>query len=461
MRKILHIALACCIVCLLSGIISCRKSTGKNSNDSINKIPDTLIVGTLYSPTSYFLYKGDMMGYNYDLVQRFASDKGIAVKFKVFKNISGLISDLDSAKIDLIAYNIPITAEFKGRVLHCGNENVTTQVLVQKKGKEKITDVTELVGKEIYVEKNSKYESRLRNLNNEIGGGIKIHTIDRDTLMLEDLIEMVSNSEIPMTIVDSDIAQLDHTYYSNIDISLEVSFPQRSSWAVAQSSKWLADSIDSWAKTPQITELGKRLFHHYFESNKIYNRTNKSFKFLRKGKISPYDDFFKESAKIIEWDWRLLAAQGYVESRFDPYAVSWAGARGVMQMMPGTARHYGLDANSITDPKSSIHAATLSIRDLNKSLAKYVKDPHERKRFILAAYNSGIAHIYDAIALAKKYGKNPQIWHGNVSEALLMKGNPDYYNDEVCKYGYFRGKQTVTYVKEVEEAYEIFKQQPK
>ncbi len=61
----------------------------------------------------------------------------------------------------------------------------------------------------------------------------------------------------------------------------------------------------------------------------------------------------------------------------------------------------------------------------------------------------------------KKYGKNPQIWHGNVSEALLMKGNPDYYNDEVCKYGYFRGKQTVTYVKEVEEAYEIFKQQPK
>ncbi len=153
-----------------------------------------------------------------------------------------------------------------------------------------------------------------------------------------------------MTIVDSDIAQLDHTYYSNIDISLEVSFPQRSSWAVAQNSKWLADSVDYWAKTPQIVELGKKLFHHYFESNKIYNRTKKSFKFLRKGQISPYDEFFKESAKIIEWDWRLLAAQGYVESRFDPYAVSWAGARGVMQMMPGTARHYGLDANSITDP---------------------------------------------------------------------------------------------------------------
>ena len=149
MRRILHIATVCIAACLLFGIFSCGKGNSSESTDTIKHLPDTLIVGTLYSPTSYFLYKGDMMGYNYDLVQRFASDKGIAVKFKVFKNISGLIEDLDSARIDLIAYNIPITAEFKGRVLHCGNENVTTQVLVQKNGKEKITDVTELVGKEI------------------------------------------------------------------------------------------------------------------------------------------------------------------------------------------------------------------------------------------------------------------------------------------------------------------------
>ena len=154
----------------------------RESTDTIKHLPDTLIVGTLYSPTSYFLYKGDMMGYNYDLVQRFASDKGIAVKFKVFKNISGLIEDLDSARIDLIAYNIPITAEFKGRVLHCGNENVTTQVLVQKNGKEKDNRCNGTCWqKKSTLKKNSKYESRLRNLNNEIGGGIKIHTIDRDT----------------------------------------------------------------------------------------------------------------------------------------------------------------------------------------------------------------------------------------------------------------------------------------
>ena len=81
----------------------------------------------------------------------------------------------------------------------------------------------------------------------------------------------------------------------------------------------------------------------------------------------------------------------------------------------------------------------------------------ERIKFILAAYNSGIAHIYDAIALARKHGKNPALWHDNVSEALMMKSNPEYYNDPVCRYGYFRGRQTVEYVKEVTRVYERFK----
>jgi membrane-bound lytic murein transglycosylase F len=82
-----------------------------------------------------------------------------------------------------------------------------------------------------------------------------------------------------------------------------------------------------------------------------------------------------------------------------------------------------------------------------------VSDPVERRKFTLAAYNAGIAHIYDAIALAEKYGKNPQVWDGNVAEALLMKANPEYYNDTICRYGYFRGKQTTAYVRNVMEFY--------
>ena len=128
-----------------------------------------------------------------------------------------------------------------------------------------------------------------------------------------------------------------------------------------------------------------------------------------------------------------------------------------MQLMPRTARAYGLSLDETTDPDKNIGAAVRSIRDLDRSLVKYVSDPVERLNFIIAAYNSGIGHIYDAIALARKYGKNPAVWHDNVEEAVLWKSNPEFYNDEVCRFGYFRGRQTVNYVRDVNRYYTLYK----
>ena len=117
--------------------------------------------------------------------------------------------------------------------------------------------------------------------------------------------------------------------------------------------------------------------------------------------------------------------------------------------MPGTARAFGLQDSEIEDPEKNIMTAALIMRDLNRSFAKKVPDAQERLKFMVAAYNSGIAHILDAIALAEKYGRNPQVWSDNVETALLMKSNPDYYSDPVCRAGYFRGRETVAYVNQV------------
>ena len=435
---------------------SVAKST---ANDSLYRFPDTLRVGTLYSPQSYFIYREEKMGYDYDLITRLASDRGFHVDLVVANNMASMIEMLDSGNIDLIAYEIPITAEYRNRILPCGYETITYQVLVQPKSNngERISDVTQLVGKEIYVEKDSKYQYRLNNLNNELGGGIIIHPIDRDTLITEDLIEMVSEGSIPLTVVDSDIARLNKTYYNDLDITLEISFPQRSAWGVNPSTPWIADSINSWLSQESPKRTQAQLLKRYFELSK---NENTSFKIdFSKGHISPYDNLFKKYAKEIDWDWRLLAAQGFAESRYDTTVVSWAGARGIMQIMPGTARAYGLPMERITNPEENIKTATRIIRDLNKSLSSRVKDPEERKKFIVAAYNSGIAHIYDAIALAKKYGKDAQKWDNNVAETLLMKSKPEYYNDSVCKYGYFRGRQTTAYVSKVFDFYNQSKRQ--
>ena len=129
-----------------------------------------------------------------------------------------------------------------------------------------------------------------------------------------------------------------------------------------------------------------------------------------------------------------------------------------MQIMPGTARAYGHTPEEIVHPETAIATAVKIMRDLDRSLAKTVKDSIERRKFVIGAYNSGVAHIYDAIALAQKYGYDPTVWDGNVATALLMKANPEYYNDPVCRFGYFRGRQTVIYVRHVMEFYERCKQ---
>ena len=448
---------------LLPIMIACGSDNGKKKSMSTTvesyDFPDTLRVATLYSPTSYFIYKEENMGYDYGLVEKLTADKGIVLDLRVATNLASMIAMLDSGLVDLIAYEVPITSEYKDRVLHCGTENFTSQVLVQPKNADglRITDVTQLVGLDVYVEKNSKYQHRLENLNAELGGGINIHPIDKDTLITEDLIEMVSNGTIPLTVVDSDIARINKTYYKDLDITLELSFPQRSSWCVSTSKPWLADSINLWfeQESPKLTQA--RLLKRYFELSKnelsLYNLD------LSRGIISPYDKIFRKYAGVIDYDWRLMAAQGFSESRFDPTVVSWAGARGIMQIMPGTARSYGVTDETIADPEVSISTASKIIAALDKRLADYVPDKEERLKFIVAAYNSGLAHIYDAIALARKYGKNPEIWYDNVETALLMKTKPEYYNDPVCRYGYFRGKQTRTYVRQVMNFYERFKRE--
>lgn len=433
-------------------------------SDSVghHRLPDTLRVGTLYSPTSYFIYREVEMGYDYDLVKRLGQDKGMVIDLVLANNLAQAVEMLDSGKIDLLAYEVPVTAEYLEHVVPCGVENVTHQVLVQPRSTEdkRIKDVTELVGRVVYVENGSKYFHRMKNLNDELGGGIDIRPVEKDTLITEDLIAMVSDGEIPLTVVDSDIAGLNKSYYPNIDVSLQVGFPQRSAWAVAPSQKWLADTINEWSRQEAPSRQRATLLKRYFERSKDSGSPGMAFVVdFSKGRMSPYDNLFRRYARKLGWDWRLLSAVGYVESHYDSTQVSWAGARGMMQLMPATARAFGLTADRITNNEANVEVAVKVFQSLDKSLAPYVKNPAERLKFMIAAYNSGLAHILDAIAIAKKIGHPSDVWDGSVADALMLKSNPEYYNDPVCRYGYFRGRQTYEYVQKVMTCYEKAKKQ--
>lgn len=215
------------------------------------------------------------------------------------------------------------------------------------------------------------------------------------------------------------------------------------SWAVRDGNTELADSIKNWYK-PEIAANVKREERELFSTQSIHRHVYAPMLNTQAGIISNYDHLFKRYAPIARWDWRLLAAQCYQESCFDPKAYSWAGAKGLMQIMPETARHLGLADSEVYEPEQNIYAAVRYINELNSHFTD-IRNPEERKFFILASYNGGFFHIRDAMALAKKNGKNPHKWI-HVAEYVLKLSTPDCYNDPVVKYGYMRGSETANYV---------------
>ena len=167
------------------------------------------------------------------------------------------------------------------------------------------------------------------------------------------------------------------------------------------------------------------------------------------GVISHYDQYFMTYSRDIRWDWRLMAAQCYQESTFDPKAVSFAGAKGLMQIMPGTADHLGIARSRLYEPEANIAAAAKYIGELQRTFSD-IRDQYERTNFVLASYNGGAHHIRDAMALAKRDGKNPHRW-SDVSGYVLKLATPKYYNDPIVKYGYMRGSETVDYVNRIRQ----------
>ncbi len=461
------------IVLLLSIIVvslsSCQGKRKKGQSLDLENVhvelPDTLRVGMLNSPTTYFDYRGTPMGYDYELMERFSKFYGLQFKVKTGGTISEMIQWLDDGKIDIIASPVPVTSEFQDRAILCGPRNVSSQVLVQKTDVMKdslVKDVTDLVGKTVTVQNDSKYFYRMQNLNEEVGGGINIVTLAKDTISDDDLLSMVWKGEIPMTVVDSDVAEAALSYYPGLDISVKVSLEQYSRWAVALKMNGLAKVLDRWFADEK--DDVEELFKKYYRLSKleIFDTQQDGLDALRSmsfanGQISPYDRIFQEAGKKSGIDWRLIAAIAYVESNFNADISSWAGALGLMQVMPRTASAHGYSPQEMLNPTKCVDVAVKTLQDLDKIFEKRVSDPEERAKFVIASYNSGAGHVIDAIALANKYGLNAQVWDDNVETAALMKSKPAYYRDPVVKNGYFRAKETVNFVQKVQSAYSYFK----
>ncbi len=243
--------------------------------------------------------------------------------------------------------------------------------------------------------------------------------------------------------VVQDSAELMHKLTSG-EADLVLTVPK---WQIRPSSPQLTSALSAWWQDDlrERTQLAER--QRLAPRNRIRRLSRPPMLSREKGIICSYDGLFQRYASVAGMDWRLMAAQCYQESAFDPKAVSWAGAQGLMQIMPGTAAHLGLAASAVYEPAQNIAAAARYLAELQVTFSD-IHERTERLCFVLAAYNGGASHVRDAMALAQQYGGNPHRWN-DVDKYILLLAQPRYYRDPVVRAGYLRGSETSDYVRQI------------
>lgn len=447
------------------------------SEDTTQRDSSVLNIGTLSQSISYYEKGEKIIGYEYEMAQDFAKSQNKKINFIIGKDVNDLANKVANGEIDLVAYPIVMSNEYRQKLLFTNHTYITHQVLVQRKEEKKqvvtgrkrkktkttitreINDVTQLIGKEVWVLAGSKHEERLKNLNEEIGGGIIIKTCGEEEDE-EDLIDRVSKKDIDFTICDEKVAKANTSEYNNIDLSLNISFDQRAAWAAKDTT--LLNAINKWEENSQTQKLVRTLHMKYFDTKNYIAINNRRIRITKipKGshEISNYDPYYKQFGKENGFDWRLIAAITYKESRFHPDVIGWSGSIGLMQLMPNTAKKMGArNREELFDPEINIKVGCKCLKVMYDSY-KTIPSTDDRIRFTLASYNAGVGHIKDAQALAKKYGKDPLVWTNNVETFVRLKSNRQYFTDPVVKHGYMSGNNVCNYVATIMAQYEEYKE---
>ncbi len=415
----------------------------------------TIRMITRYSSNSYFLHRGMDRGFEYELVSEFADEHGLNVDVVLLRFDDDPIELLNRGEGDLIAGNYAITSDRIPYVTFSRPYNLVNQVLVLADSREPITDISQLEGVTISVRQKSSYYTTLRKLQEE-GHQITIDVVDEDW-NTEAIIWDVAEGNREATIADDNLYQVAANYIDGVQAPLILSESDTVAWAIRNNASELKAKMDDFlAGHFRIRESDNRILRsaylnilqrRYFDDDRQISRyLDREFDMIYSGYISPYDDMVKSIAEDADVDWKLVLAVMSQESEFNPNARSWAGAVGLMQIIP---RFSQVENKALLyDPEINIREG---VRYLNKHLNRYAHlDSINQYSLALATYNVGMGHIADARHLAAQLGNDPDEWE-HIADALLKLMHQKYYQH--ARYGFKRGIETVNYVQDIMDRY--------
>jgi len=416
--------------------------------DEIHAI-DTLRVITRSHPLTYYLYRGTRRGFDFELIQQFAKEQGLFLEVVIAPNWEDMIPYLYSGRGDIIATMMTVTPAWRKQVKFTHPYLEVQQVAVGTKENQPPMTLNEFAGRTIFVRKGSSYDECLQELRDE-GINLSIAYV-KESLDEEDPIERVAQGELPLTVVDNTVAKLEQQFYPGLEIGISISEPQPIAWAVRPNAHELLKALNDYLSRQNRSTFFNILKKRYFDNPERFLLHRSMQLALRNmGRISRFDSIFRDAANQFGFDWLQLVAQSYHESNFNPDKVSWAGAIGLMQLMPETAQSVGV--KNLHDPSDNIHGGARYMRYLTDLYANAEKE--DRWELALAAYNCGLGHLSDAREIVRQDKQNPDDWK-QVRLALLHLEKPEFY--QRAKYGYCNGSKVIHYVQSVIDRYNLFK----
>ena len=399
---------------------------------------------TVNSPTTYYLWRGELLGFEYELVRLFAAARGLELEVVVATDTNELIEGLLAGRGDLIAAGLTPTREREASGLAFTRSYMETRETFITAVRP-IGDLAGLAGRQVVVNPATSHAATLREL--ATPERFELRFVEQPTASI---LEGVANGTYDSTLVDSQQAELAATFADELVLGPAVGPVRGLAWAVRDDSLGLLAELDAFIGENYRGYDFNVLRNKYFVNKRRMQRQRRHR--VTGDVLSPYDEIVRPLAEAAGFDWRLVVAQMYQESGFDPDRVSFAGARGLLQVLPSTAAEVGADPRRLEDPRVGIAAG---IKYLAWTRERFPNLPvGEQLLFALAAYNAGPGHVRDGARLAARLGLNPALWFDNVEQAMLKLAEPEYAR--TAAHGYVRGSEVVDYVGDIRDRFEAY-----
>jgi membrane-bound lytic murein transglycosylase MltF len=253
----------------------------------------------------------------------------------------------------------------------------------------------------------------------------------------EDLLEMVNAGLLPMAVVDSHKAEFWDQIFDGIQVRTDLALHTGGeiAWAMRKESPKLRQMVDGFVRTSQEgTLLGNMLLKKYLGSIAyVKNATSEA----EMRKFEQMVELFKKYAGQYRFDYLMIGAQAYQESQLDQSRRSKAGAVGVMQVLPKTARDPVVNIPDVTTLDNNIHAGVKYLRFMTD---RYFNEPGvdatNRTLFAFASYNAGPAKVTRLRQQAARERLDPNVWFGNVEHvaAKVIGRETVQYVGNIYKY---------------------------